>query len=159
MRTPKLETITTTVKATALISELIFASQVVKCANPQHVISSRDRSEFTEALDLRPNALNNLSIGEPQPLSFREPEREWSSRMEKQFEKLAIAEALSTISPQDKLELEQLTAERRRLHHPRSAEEILFEYRQRQVTSNLVKAVEEYVRFHDLSHKARATTA
>ena len=90
--------------------------------------------------------------GHAQTITFREPATEWNKAMDRRFEELSILEAISKISVDELAELEELTKDRRKLQHPRSAEEILFEFRQRQVTSNLLKALQEYVRFHEVSN-------
>jgi hypothetical protein len=155
MPAPKLETLTASVKATALISELLLGTHVV-AAIPHDIVPTEAALPFSGPAEFDPATLINLNVSEPQWFALREQEKEWTKAMEKRFEALSIGEAFSKLSGQEKKELEEMTKERRRLHHPRSAEEILFEYRQRKLTSNLVKAVQEYVTFHDVPHKARA---
>ncbi len=133
-----------------------MGAHIVTAAVPHDIVPPGAVS-FSGPVEFNAASLMNLSVSEPQPFGFNEPEKEWTKRMERRFEELSIGEAFSRLSDKEKKELEDLTKERRRLHHPRTAEEILFEYRQRKLTSNLVKAVQEYVQFHDeVPHQAGA---
>lgn len=156
MRTPRIETITASVKATALISEVLFAAHVT-AAMPHNVIPTEINATYAAPVEFNPRSVQNLNVAEPQKLSLREAESKWTRKMERRFEELSIAEAYSAISDRQQTELEDLSFERRRLHHPRTADEILFEYRQRKVTSNLIKAVQAYVKFHDAPNSSRST--
>jgi hypothetical protein len=157
MRTPKLETLTARVTATALLSEVLLQPGVVMAVAPD-TLPSGAVCDYTAPVEFDPSGVVGINLSEPQELTLQEPETEWSRKMDKRFEQLSIAEALGRISVAEQDEIENLTKERRRLHHPRTAEEILFEYQQRKVTSDLVKAVQKYVNFHDLPHQARDTT-
>jgi hypothetical protein len=60
------------------------------------------------------------------------------------------------ISAEETSELELLTHDRRNLKYPRSSDEVLWEYHQRQATENLVKAVRDYARFHSVADTKRS---
>lgn len=158
MRAPSLETVTARVTATALLSEFLLQPGVVMAATPARIVAPEAVCEYATPVEFDPSEIGNLRVTEPQELKLHEPESKWSKAMDRRFEELSIREALGNLSGAELDELENLTKERRRLHHPRTADEILFEYRQRKVTSDLVKAVQEYVDFHDLPHKAGSTT-
>jgi hypothetical protein len=157
MPTPRLETLTARVTATALLTEVLLQPGIV-VSTASAIVPPGVVCDFTAPVQLDPAKVSNVGLSEPQELKLQEPEAEWSKRMEKRFEQLSISEAFGRLSSGERDELENLTKERRRLHHPRTAEEILFEYQQRKVTSELVKAVQKYVNFHDLPDQARAAT-
>lgn len=75
------------------------------------------------------------------------PVPEWTPKHEKRFFRLAEFEALGTLAPKEKTELEQLTSSRYQLKTPRSGEQVLLEFQQRRVTHGLLQALEKYVAF------------
>ncbi len=91
--------------------------------------------------------------------TYDEPATEWTRAMAKRFRELAKKEALNTIASEELQELERLTRDRRNLEYPRTADEVLWEVRQRRVTGNLVQALKAYVEFHKLPHRARSSAA
>ncbi len=88
-------------------------------------------------------------------LVFRKSETEWTTQHEKRFKKLASLVALERQSEVELEELQKLQVLRRRLHHPRAAEEILWEHKQRKITANLIAALSQYVTFHEGEGSAR----
>ena len=94
-----------------------------------------------------------------QTRAYTKPATEWTRQMAKRFREMAKKEALGTIVADEMKELERLTQDRRNLEYPRPAEEVLWEYNQRQVTANLVQALKEYVQFHNLPHRSRSSAA
>ena len=77
------------------------------------------------------------------------PDQEWTEQLQKQFKMLAIKEALEEISPEEASQLEQLTLMRRSYQNPRTADEVLWEYEQRQVTEHLLETLQKYVQFYE----------
>jgi hypothetical protein len=77
------------------------------------------------------------------------PEQEWTKALQTQFKELAVKEALEEISPKEAHELEQLTLMRRSYQKPRSADEVLWEYDQRQLTQQLLDTLKSYVEFYE----------
>ncbi len=88
---------------------------------------------------------------------FEQP-TEWTRAMDKRFRDLVKQEAFGTATPSQMAELERMTRERRSLQYPRSADEVLWEAKQREVTGNLVGALKRYVEFHKAPHRSRAST-
>ncbi|MBI3853582.1 MAG: hypothetical protein HY298_25335 [Verrucomicrobia bacterium] len=76
------------------------------------------------------------------------PDLEWTEQHEQRFIALAGREALDTLTLVEKRELEHLSNLRRGLRNPRSGEELIWEYNQRELTRSLVEAVNRYVSFH-----------
>lgn len=72
---------------------------------------------------------------------------EWTYKEERRFLKLAEREALGKIIPTEKTELEKLSDLRYQINTPRSGEQILLEYRQRQLAQELTQALNRYVEF------------
>jgi hypothetical protein len=72
----------------------------------------------------------------------------WSADKNIRFKELARDEALRELSIEELAELDSLTRLRRFAKYPRSAEEILWQRRQQNLTRALVRALQEYVEFH-----------
>jgi hypothetical protein len=85
------------------------------------------------------------------------PTTEWTKPLEKEFLALAKRAALLTTTAEENERLKRLQVTRRRLRHPRSGEEIIWEFKQRQLTRNLVIALQDYVRFHSAESHPRAS--
>ena len=93
------------------------------------------------------------TTGKSQPVA---PEfQEWTPALEAKFRRLTEDKALKRLSLKAKVEFERLAAVRRRLHNPRSGEEVMAEYEQRMLTRNLVSALTQYVEFHNMPHHKR----
>jgi hypothetical protein len=73
----------------------------------------------------------------------------WSEAEQIRFRELAIEEAVGELPPEELVELEQLTALRRAFEHPRSGDEILWEFEQRRRTRDLLQTLRRYVEFYE----------
>jgi hypothetical protein len=91
-------------------------------------------------------------------LETASPVEEWTMALQKQFKKLAVKEALEKISRQEADRLEQLTSMRRAYQSPRSADEVLWEYEQRQLTQQLLETLKNYVEFYEGPSEAWLST-
>lgn len=87
------------------------------------------------------------------PLKLPLPDLEWTKAHEHRFALLAGKEAASELTPHEELELERLAALRRRLRNPRLGEELVWEYEQRELTHDLIRALDRYVSFHKAAHR------
>jgi len=76
----------------------------------------------------------------------------WTPHAAARFEELSRAEAFGELSAEELRELELLTRLRRFEKYPRTADEILWTRRQRNLTRGLVHALEKYVEFHKAAH-------
>lgn len=85
-------------------------------------------------------------------------ERRWNTAAKRRFKELVVSEALGTLSVEEAQELEALTVLRRQNEHPRAPEEILWDYRQQQVTAKLLEALHRYVEFHRPTRHQKAAT-
>jgi hypothetical protein len=79
------------------------------------------------------------------------PDMEWTEEHEQRFIELAGREAVGTLTPIEHEELENLSRLRRGSRNPRSGEELIWEYEQRELTRSLVDALNRYVKFHHKS--------
>ncbi len=102
MRTPKLETLTARVTATALLSEVLLQPGVITAAVPTFV-PPEAACDFTGPVEFDPMTAATLNLSEPQELELHEPEAEWSKQMEKRFEQLSISEASGTSPRQSRM--------------------------------------------------------
>ena len=108
--------------------------------------ASRNASDFlTEAVK------SPSSQGQP----TLEEITEWTPRLEAKFRRLAEDKSLRKLSLRGKIEFERLMALRRYLKNPRKGEEVILEYQQRMLTNELVKALTQYVHFHQAPHRSR----
>jgi hypothetical protein len=73
----------------------------------------------------------------------------WNAESNARFKELARAEAIRDLSVEELAELNALTRLRQAEKYPRSADEILWQRRQHNVTRNLVHALTTYVKFHE----------
>ena len=81
-------------------------------------------------------------------LELRIPDFQWSSEREQRFAQLVEREAVAELTTEEELELEHLSILRRGTKNPRLGEELVWEYEQREVTRDLIKALDRYVSFH-----------
>jgi len=80
---------------------------------------------------------------------------EWDSANEKKYYRLVEREALGKLRDMETEELERLAAQRRTRRNPRTGEEVIKEFEQRQLTRSLVEALTKYVNFHQPTHRSR----
>jgi hypothetical protein len=137
----------------AVLPALVWATM------PAGMVSERTTPlvAAAECSDLTATNFGNVeSFTENTSVTIKESAKEWTTQMDKRFENLAILEATGKISAEETSELELLTHDRRNLKYPRSSDEVLWEYHQRQATENLVKAVRDYARFHSVADTKRS---
>jgi hypothetical protein len=79
----------------------------------------------------------------------------WTRKMQKRFDELARLEAFGRLSAETTVELDFLSRTRERLLFPRTAEDIVFEMKERQLNSKLRQALREYVAFHNASENQK----
>ena len=75
-------------------------------------------------------------------------DQEWNKKMERRFLLLAEKEAVGKLNATEGVELERLSQFRNASKVPRSGEEILREFKHRQVTYDLLQALQRYVDFN-----------
>jgi hypothetical protein len=73
---------------------------------------------------------------------------EWTPELEKKFHKLAVKEAREELGSNELAELELLASLRRTIDNPRTGDEVLWEYKQRRLTRNLLVSLSKYVEFY-----------
>ena len=78
----------------------------------------------------------------------------WSHSKEGTFSRLAAAKALGKASSSQLTELERLRAIRRRMKNPMSADEVIFQYRRREMESRLLADLQRYVEFLEAPRRA-----
>ena len=98
-------------------------------------------------------------ISKPITIAFPVPAPEWTRKMQKRFDELSRLEAFGGLSAETTNELEFLTRTRERLLFPRTAEDIVFEMKERQLNSKLRQALREYVAFHNATENQKRKAA
>ena len=79
-------------------------------------------------------------------------DQEWNKKKERRFLQLAEKEAVGKLNAAEGGELDQLSEFRNASKVPRSGEEILREFKHRQVTHDLLQALQRYVDFNKTPH-------
>ena len=92
-------------------------------------------------------------------LRFAVPDLEWTAEHERTFALLAGREAVGTLNEREEVELDRLARLRRGMRNPRPGEELVQEYEQRELTRDLIKALDRYVRFHKAAHFTESAEA
>jgi hypothetical protein len=82
------------------------------------------------------------------------PSEVWDAAKEKKYYRLVEREALGKLRHTESQELERLAAQRRTRKNPRTGEEVIKEFEQRQLTRSLVEALTKYVKFHQPTHRS-----
>jgi hypothetical protein len=139
--------------AKAVLPALLMAN-MAEATVADRSVSAVMVGHFSEQDNLCPSGVVDTETR--QTRAYAEPVTEWTKAMTLRFGELTRLEALGTIAPGELNELEQLANNRRNLQYPRPADEVLWEINQRQVTTNLVQALKEYVHFHQAPRRARA---
>jgi hypothetical protein len=73
----------------------------------------------------------------------------WDKKMEREFRKLALAEANSTISKADASRLEQLSQWRDQLLFPQTVDETLLQMKRDRLLTRMENLLQEYVEFQE----------
>jgi len=76
-------------------------------------------------------------------------EEKWTESEQKRFHELGVEEAVGQLNQEEAAELEELSALRRAYQNPRSGDEVLWEFEQRQLTSELLATLRRYVEFYE----------
>jgi hypothetical protein len=71
----------------------------------------------------------------------------WTKNDERNFSNLAALKAVGKASEEDLSNLRQLQVRRRREKNPMTGDEVLFHYQRRQMESELLKNLQQYVKF------------
>jgi hypothetical protein len=90
----------------------------------------------------------------PPLLQATTPIEEWTTALQTEFRQLAIKEAEDKISRKEVNRLEELSTLRRVHQHPRSADEVLWEFEQRKLTKHLLATLKSYVEFYEGASEA-----
>jgi hypothetical protein len=83
--------------------------------------------------------------------------RRWSAEANLRFKELARKDAMDQLAAQEWAEFDSLLALRRDAKFPRSADQILWQRKQKAVTENLLNALKQYVEFHDHSSQKESS--
>jgi hypothetical protein len=75
--------------------------------------------------------------------------QKWSAQANIRFKELARKDAMDELTAREWAELDSLSDLRRQAKFPLSADQILWQRKQKSVTQNLLNAIKEYVEFHD----------
>lgn len=82
----------------------------------------------------------------------------WTKSLDREFLELAERAAFLNATEEEMKRFAHLQVLRRQLKHPRTGEEVIWEYKQRQLTRQLVSALKQYVHFHQESNNPWASS-
>lgn len=91
-------------------------------------------------------------------LTMSQSPSEWDKKLEKEFHKLALAEATTTISEKDASRLEQLSRWRDQLLCPQTVEETLLQMKRDRLLVRMENLLQEYVELQEATAKAWETS-
>ncbi|HZQ46074.1 MAG TPA: hypothetical protein VFC07_03605 [Verrucomicrobiae bacterium] len=124
----------------ALIANTLSAtSNSATISVPQDFVSSA----HTQFQTTRPVATSSTT------LSIR-MRRRWGAAENIRFKELAHKDAIGPLTATEWAELNALMALRRETKFPLSADQILWQRKQKYLTDNLINALKKYVEFHEL---------
>lgn len=90
---------------------------------------------------------------------FKMPQRRWSAESNLRFKELARKEAGGELSAEEWAELDWLSHLRRNSKFPLNADQILWQRKQKALTESLLKAIKDYVQFHEQSSAEKFAAA
>lgn len=91
-------------------------------------------------------------------LTMSQSPSEWDKKLEKEFRKLALAEASSAISAKDASRLEQLSRWRDQLLCPQTVEETMLQMKRDRLLIRMENLLQEYVELQEATAKAGAAS-
>lgn len=127
---------------------MVITPVVVEAGTDRPAVSVMEKSLGTTRAIFRSTAAEGATVAPGIRVRLDDEER-WSEAEQKRFEELAIADAVGELTSDEGFELESLQAARRAHLHPRSGDEVLWEFRQRRLTSNLLETLRRYVEFYE----------
>jgi len=136
-------------RAHSLVGSTIVQTAVKghSSSGPWLVIPKGDASQ--PLTEVRPLPEGDACGTDPEPIGL--PPLEWSSALEQEFKTLAEKEALGKLNPKEEASLGQLSDLRRSLKTPRSGEELVWEFEARQLTNEMIRALNRYVNFYKVA--------
>ena len=91
--------------------------------------------------------------------TFWEDGSEWTPGFEKEFRRLALAEATGSLAPEQAARLEKLSGLRDRFLNPSSPDEILLQLKRDRILGKMAEGLSEYVEFLETTgHKGTRTS-
>lgn len=105
-----------------------------------------------------PEEESQASARETFVLTMSQSPSEWDKKLEKEFHKLALVEATSTISEMDASRLEQLSRWRDQMLCPQTVEETLLQMKRDRLLVRMENLLQEYVELQEATAKAGAAS-
>lgn len=145
-----------TALATSISAALVLTPEC-SIGEIQRIRNVPFRSEWKATASENKSATSTPFLGESSEfplLKSRADKQRWTEAEQKRFQELAVEEAVGSLTAGEAQELEQLTILRRAFDKPRSGDEVLWEFEQRRLTSELLKTLRRYVEFYEGPHPA-----
>jgi hypothetical protein len=101
-----------------------------------------------------PEAESQVSTRGSFAVTIKQAPSVWDKKLEREFRKLALAEANSTISKEDASRLEQLSHWRDQLLCPQTVDETLLQMKRDRLLTRMENLLQEYVEFQEAAGQA-----
>jgi hypothetical protein len=132
--------------ATAMVGAAVMPShQTAATVIPPVVAQELAYSNRT----ILPEAESQVSTRGSFAVTIKQVPSVWDKKMEREFRKLALAEANSTISKEDAFRLEQLSHWRDQLFCPQTVDETLLQMKRDRLLTRMENLLQEYVEFQE----------
>ncbi len=148
-----METILANIRGRSVLPAITVAAAMHVHVQQAQVVLDRYSNESSIEVTSLNGASASDQVEEMPSVSVHVMPTQWTKQMERRFDRLCRAEALSTISEDETRELNQLSQYRRNLVFPRDPEEILRDLKEKQLTKDLVAALSAYVEFKSADQK------
>jgi len=141
--------------ATAVVSASVMSPHQVTAATPPPVVAQEMASPNREILSEKES---QASVMGSFVLTIKQSPSVWDKKLEREFRKLALAEANSTISTEDANRLEQLSRWRDQLLCPQTVDETLLQMKRDRLLIRMENLLQEYVEFQEVAGQTRSAS-
>jgi len=132
--------------ATAMVGAAVIPSHHTS-ATVIPPVAAQEMAYLNRAIS--PEAESHVSTKGSFALTIKQAPSVWDKKLEREFRKLALAEANSTISKEDASRLEQLSYWRDQLLCPQTVDETLLQMKRDRLLTRMENLLQEYVEFQE----------
>jgi extracellular factor (EF) 3-hydroxypalmitic acid methyl ester biosynthesis protein len=124
--------------------EFLLEWHVIARDNAQTLALIPDRIPVTN-VNVGPDGLLSIIKAAERVLETNRPDQPWPPALEARFLALAKADALGTLSSEERTEFANFLIKRRLLHHPKTEEEMAAENEHHEALRKIIQTLEDYV--------------
>lgn len=142
--------------ATAFVGAGVIPPHQVSAAVPPpaiaHEFAFPNRAVLPEEAEMQASTRGGFV------LSLQQAPSEWDKKLDKEFRKLALAEANGTLSTEGANRLEQLSIWREQLLSPQTATETLLQIKRDRLLVRMESLLQEYVELQEAANQKRSAS-